>query len=373
MVTNLHESFIQLVRLGIGYTDTTDADSVDWVEVKTLAEQQGLSAVVLDGIERFKSLNVQGVQGPPQELLLEWIGETLQSESIYETQQKEAVRMANLFQNNGIRTYVLKGAVVAECYPKPSHRPSVDMDCYLLPEKSDFDAWSLGNDLIRNKGFQVNTDFYKNSSFDISGVTFENHQFLTPFRGNKRLAALEKKLQELIRQDKGEDIIEGTCLYRPPVMATALFLIEHAYSHFLHEGLTWRMVLDWMMFCRKHEKEIDWKQLEAWIDDFGFRKFYDSYYRLGLFLIGEVLGQAKRQGRAQGFKSLTVQDRMMLEDVWAELDVHDTVRGIKGKLALVGNTWRARWKYKYFSNISMLQALWIQVKGFLFEKRPKLN
>lgn len=68
-----------------------------------------------------------------------------------------------------------------------------------------------------------------------------------------------------------------------------------------------------------------------------------------------------------------IQDKRMLEDVWAELDVHDTVRGIKGKLALAGNTWRARWKYKYFSNISMTQALWIQVKGFLFEKRPKLN
>jgi hypothetical protein len=117
------------------------------------------------------------------------------------------------------------------------------------------------------------------------------------------------------------------------------------------------------MFSRKHKDEIDWTILGAKIDEFGFRKFYDSYYRLGLFLIGEV----------QGFKSLTVQDRMMLEDVWAELDVHDTVRGIKGKLALAGNTWRARWKYRYFSEDSMLKALWIQVKGFLFEKNPQLN
>ena len=35
-------------------------------------------------------------------------------------------------------------------------------------------------------------------------------------------------------------------------MLSALFLIEHAYLHFLHEGLTWRMVLDWQMFCRRH-------------------------------------------------------------------------------------------------------------------------
>ena len=44
-------------------------------------------------------------------------------------------------------------------------------------------------------------------------------------------------------------------------MVTALFLIEHAYSHFLHEGLIWRHVLDWMMFSGKHKDEIDWVEL----------------------------------------------------------------------------------------------------------------
>ena len=31
----------------------------------------------------------------------------------------------------------------------------------------------------------------------------------------------------------------------------------------MHEGLTWRHVLDWMMFCRKHVKEFDWYALDA--------------------------------------------------------------------------------------------------------------
>ena len=357
MDKNLQESFISLVRLGIGINDSFPTRAVDWTAMKALAEEQGLSAVVLDGIEKLPA-----PARPPQELLLEWIGETLQSESIYETQQKEAVKMAGLFQNNGIRTYVLKGAVVAECYPKPPHRPSVDMDCYLLPEKSDFDAWSLGNDLIKTQGFEVAFDYYKNSTFYLDDLTVENHQYFTPFRGNERLAALEKWLQGQFKNGLSGLRIEGTELWRPPVMVTALFLIEHAYSHFLHEGLTWRMILDWILFSRKHKDEIDRTLLDAKIDEFGFRKFYDSYYRLGKFLIGEL--------QDSGFK---FQDWRMLEDVWSELDVHETVKGIKGKLALVGNTWRARWKYKYFSEDSMMKALWIQVKGVLFEKNPKLN
>ena len=203
-------------------------------------------------------------------------------------------------------------------------------------------------------------------------MTVENHQYFTPFRGNKRLAALEKWLQSQFKNGLNGSRIEGTELWRPPVMVTALFLIEHAYSHFLHEGLTWRMILDWMMFSKKHKDEIDWSVLDAKIDEFGFRKFYDSYYRLGLYLIGEF--QVSSSSTSEAAKSsVKFQDKLMLEDVWSELDVHDTVKGIKGKLALVGNTWRARWKYKYFSEDTMLKALWIQVKGVLFEKNPQLN
>ena len=363
------EAFLSLVRMGVGL-DVQNCgfslfDSLDWNYMETFALQHGLSAIVLDGIERLKGLrdqNVQKVQGPPQDFLLEWIGLVMQDEARYNDQKKTAEKMASLFSKNHIRTYVLKGDVVAECYPKPEHRVSADLDCYVQPDKGEFDAWDFCNDLIKSRGYKVETLFYKNSTFLLEGLTVENHQFLTPFRGNKRLAALEKKLQEILRQDKGGDIIQGTSLYRPPVMVTALFLIEHAYSHLLHEGLTWRMVLDWMMFSRKHEKEIDWKQLEAWIDDFGFRKFYDSYYRLGLYLIGEFQDSSFR-----------IQDKRMLDDIWAPQDLHESVRGWKGKLRLAGNTWRARWKYRYFSEDSMLKALWIQVKGFLFEKRPKLN
>ncbi len=166
----------------------------------------------------------------------------------------------------------------------------------------------------------------------------------------------------MMKDDKGEDRFEGTCLYRPPIMVTALFLIEHAYSHFLHEGLTWRHVLDWMLFSRKHKKEIDWYLLGAMIDEFGFRKFYDSYYKIGKYLLGEVPEN-----------DLTKKDNRMLDDVWNDLDLHESDHGLKGKLTLAGNTWRARWKYRFFSEISMIHALWIQTKGVLFIRNPKLD
>lgn len=368
-MTRIQEALIQLVRLGIG-TGTVSGfkfqDPIGWSAVKTLAEEQGLSAVVLDGIEKLPNQ-----QRPPKVDLLQWIGETLQGGAQYADQQKAATEMALLFHKNHIRTYVLKGLVIAECYPKPNRRLSVDMDCYLMKEfdslsssklqGDDWDAWSLGNDLIKNQGYEVAFDYYKNSTFYLSGLTVENHQYMVPFRGNRTLKNLEIVLHGLMRNDVGSDIIEGTCLCRPPIMVSAIFLIEHAYSHFLHQGLTWRMVLDWMMFSKKHKKEIDWYSLNAMIDEFGFRKFYDTYYKLGKYLLGEMTEE-----------DLTTVDKRMLADIWAPLDLHDNIAGVKGKINMAGNYWRARWKFRNFSNISWLHALWIQVWGHLFIKNPRL-
>lgn len=116
------------------------------------------------------------------------------------------------------------------------------------------------------------------------------------------------------------------------------------------------------MFSKKYKSEINWTDFEIYVDEFGFRKFYDSFSRLGQYLIGEVQDS-----------SFTIQEKQMLADVWAPLDLHETVKGWRGKLALAGNTWRARWKYRYFTDISWIQALWIQAKGGLFEKAPTLD
>lgn len=354
---DLKESFLSIIRLGIGHNKLVPLIKVDWKELEVLAVQQGLLDIIFDGVEKLqKSLR------PPKIMILQWYGRVMQDEARYVAQYKASVELALLFHKNHVRTYVLKGLVVAECYPQPSHRLSCDLDCFLLPQKGIFDAYGLGNDLIKAQGITVNNDFYKNSTFCFHGLTVENHRFMIPFRGNKRLKNLEIELQEMLDKDKCMNIFQGTWLYRPPVMVSAIFLIEHSYSHFLHEGLTWKHVLDWFFFSRKYYSEICWLDLEKMIDKYGFRKFYDSFSRLGEYLVGELAEV-----------DLSKRDKRMLSDIWNELDVHDSVRGLKGKLALVGNTWRARWKYHYFAEISMFHALWIQVCGFLFDKHPRLN
>lgn len=357
MTKEIQDLFLHLLRLGIGAEfEMMVPERIDWPVLHALAEQQGLLAVVMDGIDKIPTAS-----RPQKKDILQWIGMTIQQESQYAVQQKAEAEIALLFHSKGIRTYVLKGAVVSECYPKPEHRTSVDMDCFLSAESGSEDVWEKGNLVMEENGFDVSRDFYKNSTFFLPGLTVENHRYLTPWRGNKTLKKLESLLQRYLREDKGEDRFDGTWLCRPPVMVSALFLIEHAYSHFLHEGLTWRMVLDWQLFSRRHRVEIDWQELQARVDEFGFQRFYDSFNRLGEYLVGELA--------ADGLQPMDLQ---MLSDIWSPLDLHDSVTGWRGKLALAGNTWRARWKYRMFTEMSWLKALWIQAKGVLLEKEVRL-
>ena len=404
MTTNLHELFLRLVRLGIGNVNVDDNvdDNLDlnvnlnggvsWQALENVANEQGLLGVMLDGVEKLpRELR------PEKKAILQSIGQLIQSEQQYAVQEHAAAEMGLLLHQHGIRTYVLKGAVVAECYPRPEHRRSVDMDCFLKAHTESTDntetaqvseeVWEKGNRVVEEAGFEVARGFYKNSTFHLPGLTVENHRFMTPFRGNRTLRRLEIWLQSQLKVDslKFKDgslddngKFEGTWLYRPPVMVSVLFLIEHAYSHFLHEGLTWRHVLDWQMFSRRHRQEIDWASFDVYIDEFGFRKFYDTFNAIGVEMFNDNANENDNltSKDSDNSKRLTIDDNLkskMLEDIWAPLDVHESLHGLKAKLQLAGNYWRARWKYRLFTDMTWVRALAEWVLGAVFERQPRLD
>lgn len=79
MTSELRQTFISLVKLGIGRRCTLP-DVVDWQAIKALADKQGLTAIIVDGIEKLPD-----AKRPPKELLLQWIGEVFQN---YENRYK---------------------------------------------------------------------------------------------------------------------------------------------------------------------------------------------------------------------------------------------------------------------------------------------
>lgn len=341
----------------------TIPEVIDWQALINESYRQNVSVLASDGLQKLYDTGIYRALGSLEERRMKarWFGKTLKYEQRYLTQISAAKQMAEWLAADGIQTVVMKGFTVAECYPIPSHRYSSDLDCFLIKDGEHLKAFEQGNQVVEKHGVKVSRGFYKNSSFDVDGLYVENHKFCTPFRGNRVLVKMERLLQDTMLEGALTPFEDSNLLFPPPLFS-ALFLIEHSYSHFLHEGLNLRHILDWMMFSRHHQTEIDWALVERRIDEFGFRRFYDAYVHVGECILGE-----------RRIECLTESEHRMLDSVWEGLDLHETVTGVRGKLNLVGNTLRAGWKYKSFTNLSMLHALWIQVKGFLFMKNPNLS
>ena len=355
------EFLLNLLRASLlGETGFAVPETVNWQVLIDEASRQNVSVIASDGLQKLFDAGLYSVSGDKEERRTKarWFAKTMKYEQRYAHQVSAAKKMGERLASTGIRTVILKGFTVSECYPVPAHRYSADLDCFLIKDGEHLEAYELGNRVMEEHGAKVSRSYYKNSSFDIPGAHVENHKFCTPFRGNETLRRFERLLQDLILAGP-LPALGDTGLLAPPPLASALFLTEHAYSHFLHEGLNLRHILDWAMFRRQHAADVDWTAFEGNVDDFGFRRFYDAYVHLGEYVLGSR-------------ETLTPVEQRVMDSVWAGLDLHDSVKGVVGKLRLVGNTLRAGWKYREFSEISMAKALWIQVRGVLVERRPEL-
>ena len=121
-----HETFLKLVRLGIGHYADRISDEIDRNNIPVLAEQQGLYAVVFDGVAKLPAS-----QWPPQVVLLEWIGEVVQDyETRYDAYRRTLAEMAGFYNSHGIKMMVLKGYACGLNWPKPEHRPYGDIDIW---------------------------------------------------------------------------------------------------------------------------------------------------------------------------------------------------------------------------------------------------
>ena len=364
MQMNERELLLTLLRAALlpDFSGEKLPESINWQTLIDEAGRQGVSVLASDGLQRLYDAGIYEANDEKEvrRLKARWFGKTMKYEHRYAGQMDAAKKMGEWLAPTGIQMVVLKGFTVSECYPVPGHRYSADLDCFLIKDGEHLEAYELGNRVMEEHGLKVNRGYYKNSSFDLPGLHVENHKFCTPFRGNKTLTRFERLLQGMLL-DGPLTPIGNTGLLAPPPLASALFLTEHGYSHFLHEGLTLRHILDWALFRRRHATDVDWVRFDAYCAEFGFGRFLSSIDAVGEYVLGQ-----------RPYEDLSPIDRRFLDDTWKGPSFDHDKKGLRARVFLAGNTLRAAWKYRHYSNISMVHALWIQVKGFLFMRRPEI-
>jgi hypothetical protein len=169
----------------------------------------------------------------------------------------------------GFHPIVVKGIVCRSLYPHPELRPSSDEDLYisgdefedccrfleslgLKPDKTPFSdygeiGWRSQNGLF----IELHRDLFEGDSFDS----------LPDFFDFKSLSTAEYPTH-----------------YGVPVTSMSphdhfLYLLIHAYKHFVHSGFGIRQICDIGIWAREYGDRIDWHKLGEQCDRAGIHRF----------------------------------------------------------------------------------------------------
>lgn len=294
-------------------------NDIDWKEIKALAERQGLSAIVLDGIEEVRSqMSDVRCNLPDKFFLTQWIGEVLQGyEYRYKLYCRAIAELASFYNSHSYKMMVLKGYACSLNWPKPEHRPCGDIDIWLFGQQKEADkfleslefrdessCWgkrtSSSVETVEKvksvKKIKVDRSHHHHTVFFWRDFMVENHYDFVNVHARRSSAEMEKVFKELgsFKVESGEFSVEGQLngcsvegckipcveilgekVYLPSANLHALFLIKHMVSHFAASEISLRQVLDWAFFVEKHTNEIDWDWLNDKLNEYGMSEFYN--------------------------------------------------------------------------------------------------
>lgn len=350
--TELKETFLALVRLGIGHGACSSVKTVDWLLLKDLAEKQGLSAVVLDGLDRVNILSI------PVNMKLEWIGEVLQNyEQRFLAYEMAIGSLAGFYNRHGYKMMVLKGYGLNLNYPKPNHRPCGDIDIWLFGQQKEADTA-----LVREKGIKIDSSHHHHTVFEWEGFTAENHYDFLNVHHHKSNVEMEGILKDLGKDDSNHVELNGERIYLPSANLHALFLLRHSMSNFASTAFTLRHLLDWGFFVQKHTDEIDWEWLESKLEYFGMKKLYDIFIAICVGDLGFKVNIFPKVQFDPGLKDRVLKD--ILSPEFSEKEKG----GFLSRAVYKYRRWRANgWKHKLCFKETMWSAFWSGVWSHLLK------
>lgn len=351
----IEEVFLSLIRLGIGNSKIIAPipKDIDWNALEDLATRQGLSAIMVDGVERLP----EGDR-PPKPVLLQWIGESLQGyEYRYELYRRTIGEMAAFYNEHGIKMMVLEGYACSLNWLKPEHRPCGDIDIWLFGQQKEAD-----DALAREKGIEIDRSHHQHTVFFWRDFMVENHYDFINVYARTSNKELEKVFKQLGEDDSHCVDVYGEKVYLPSPNLHALFLLRHNVAHFASTSVSLRQVLDWAFFVEKHTKEIDWEWLNEQMETYHLKDFFNCINAICV----EDLGFPVEIFRTLQF--VPCLKERVLDDILYPKFTAEEPRGLIKWLVYKYRRWKGNeWKHKMCYNESMWSAFWSGVWSHLLK------
>ena len=292
---------------GQEFKENVQLGTEDLAQLFQRAEEHKVLPLVFD--TAFKCLAMGKANVPlmmkAQRRALKWVERQL-------TQANESLTLIHDLQAQGLDPVVMKGMVCRELYPKPCLRYSVDED--LLVKAEDFAAF---HDAILQAGmFADKPDADLKKEFELSfhkkdsPLYIELHRL--PFEEE---SAVFNSWNQFFMQVHERTVILQIQDVEVRTLAPTdhlLFLILHAFKHFLFSGFGIRQVCDIMLYAEAYGGEIDWQYVEQCCV-----KCRALLFTMAIFGIEEkYLGfDSEKAHYPEAWKARVVDEQPLLEDI----------------------------------------------------------
>lgn len=225
-----------------------EATVEDWWQCYRLAARQGVKALAWDGIVKLPSELM-----PPKEVKLSWATGVMKYEEVYKRYCQTADELSRLYAEHNISTMQMKGVGLSALYPIPSHREGGDIDIYTYSadttKMSHEEANNLADRLMKDRGIEVDVEYYKHSNFYYKGIPIENHKCFLNVHESPFFAHADEVLHKYMAPTL-TSLPVGEIL-TPSAQFNALFLSFHAARHF-GSGLSLHHLCDWVVMINRY-------------------------------------------------------------------------------------------------------------------------
>ena len=216
-------------------------------------------------------------------------------------------------KEKGLSPLVLKGIICRALYPKPEQRLSSDEDFLVEPD-----------DMIRyHEALLAYGLTPADPGQDISQayeVTYTENESLLYIEVHTRLfssSASYSRLNDLFTdagQRASNETIYGVNVSTLSCQDHLLYLILHAYKHFIYSGFGIRQCADILLFSQHHQSEIKWNDIKAGLQTAGAFDFARAIYKIGLVHLLECSELARC---LEDWDIFSINEMPLLEDILA--------------------------------------------------------
>ena len=279
-MNSCQQAFFELLRAGLWEknVELQKYGSTDFDEIMRFAEEQSVVGLVTAGLEHVQDVKV------PQEVLLQFIGQSLQIEQQNLAMNEFVAKLIGRLRKEEVYAILVKGQGVAQCYEKPLWRASGDVDLLLSGEN-----YQKAKDVLTPIAGEVagENEAKKHQAFVIKGYDVELHGRM-PF-------SMSRQVDKVINEAQ-KDVFYGgsvrswmngnTSVFLPSPDNDVIFVFTHFLHHFFIEGVGLRQICDWCRLLWTFKESLNYELLEKRILKAGLMTEWKVFASLAVNTLG---------------------------------------------------------------------------------------